>query len=70
MSNTKHDLIWINSYEFCVKCKTEWNKLYGDSVKIFDYKEPYDRNEIAINFVNRVNPCLTDEEAMIKNLLE
>lgn len=68
MSNTNHNVI---NYEstfnmFCTKCKCSWDELY---YKAFKLKVEY-LIESNIEIVNRIIPCITDEEAIIKELLE
>ena len=71
MANTKHSF----DYEYnsgtwdplCLKCKLGWHALYNNAY------ENYERTNIGetnIEFINRTVPCITDEEAAIKRLLE
>lgn len=68
MSNINHNIHDddIDANPKCLKCELSWHFLYTKASKIRRFFE----NETAIEYVNKVYPCITDEEAIIKKLLE
>ncbi len=56
-----------NEAEYCSKCDIGFEYLLTEAFKINANKKI---GEIFGDFVNRVNPCLTDEEILIKKALE
>lgn len=50
----------------CLKCGQTWERLYYKSLAF----ERLNFAVSAIDFVNRALPCLSDEEAIVKKLLE
>ncbi len=71
MKNFKHDFIKYNKdkvYDsLCTKCNQSLWLLYDKSC--IDYDHSF-LNELHVDFINRTNPCITDEEALIKKALE
>ncbi len=71
MTNTNHkfsDIIPPYHYErYCLKCNRLWHSLYTQAA---GSKDRINKDERNIDFVNKVIPCITDEEALIKKALE
>lgn len=65
--NIKHKYIQKYGQEYCCKCETRFYDLLSVARKISTYD---DGMEKFGDFVNRINPCLSDEEAIIKKALE
>ncbi len=68
MSDRKHK--YKRTYsgeEYCIKCGVYFEKLFRSSIKISKYEN---LSEIYADYVNRILPCLTDEEVIIKKALE
>jgi hypothetical protein len=56
-----------NDVEYCSKCNIGFYYLLEKARAIEVYKNT---EELYGEYVNRVNPCLTDEEYIIKKALE
>jgi hypothetical protein len=66
MQNLKHNFD-DNIAFICLKCNCYYSDLY---LQAFDGPVEKDSKEGNISFINRVNPCISDEEALIKKALE
>jgi hypothetical protein len=66
--NNRHQYIQKYGQEYCCKCETRFDDLYSIAKNI----EPQvtDYTETFGELVNRLNPCISDEEALIKKALE
>jgi hypothetical protein len=66
--NTNHnfDNFEIEFDTICLKCKSTWIMLYI----VAQSRKSINKQETKLEFINRVYPCLTDEEALIKKALE
>lgn len=60
-------IVHINS--ICSRCKTPWIDLYHTVISNKNNKR-LNLEETNLDFVNRCNPCLTDDELIIKNIIE
>lgn len=66
----KHEWHTTDISEICHRCGVAWSSLFKSATLIVKNGVKFETSALAIDFVDEHISCISDEEVLIKNIIE